>query len=159
VQCWRDKYKFNFWRPIIAIRNADLDTLAGTAELKDPAWQQLGAPSTNDFKPGINPAFPSYPSGHTTTGTAAFTVIQRLLKIPVDREYPMVSDEFNGINRDEFGVPRPRVIRTQTFEDAVVENERSRVYLGVHYDFDCTQGSMLGRVIAEDVVDSFPGKA
>lgn len=156
LQCWRDKYNFNFWRPIIGIRNAEQDTVYNTGDMRDPTWTQLGAPRTNAFRPGINPAFPAYPSGHATVATSAFTVVKALLNIPEGREYPMESDEFNGVNKNEFGVARPRLVRTMSFESAIKENERSRIYLGVHWDFDCTEGSKLGMSVAEDVLVSFP---
>lgn len=158
MQCWRDKYKFNFWRPIIGIRNANDDTIGGTAGFEDPDWVQLGAPRTNSNKPGINPAFPAYPSGHATVATAAFSAAVEMLNIPEDREYPFMSDEFNGVNEDEEGVPRPKLVRTMSFATAMIENERSRVYIGVHWDFDCTEGSKLGREIAADIVAMFPGE-
>ena len=154
MQCWRDKYKFNFWRPIIGIRNADGDP--DTAGMMDATWTQLGAPRTNSNKLGINPAFPAYPSGHATIATSAFVVAQELLNIPVDREYPLESDEFNGVNEGEDGVARPKLVRTMSLESAIKENERSRVYIGVHWDFDCTEGTKLGRAVAAGTLASFP---
>lgn len=159
LQCWRDKYAFNLWRPIIGIRHADQDVVAGTSDMKDATWTPLGAPRTNTFKPGINPAFPAYPSGHATVATSAFTVVKTLLNIPEGREYPMESDEFNGVNKDELGVPRPKMTRTMSFDTAIKENERSRIYIGVHFDFDCTEGTKLGKSVAEDILASFPALA
>lgn len=74
MQAWRDKYKFNLWRPVVGIRNANLDTKFGTAPGWQEDWTPLGAPLTNQMRPGVTPAFPAYPSGHATIGTAAFEV-------------------------------------------------------------------------------------
>jgi hypothetical protein len=40
----------------------------------------LGAPNTNRNKPGVNPAFPAYPSGHATFGTAVLEMVRLALK-------------------------------------------------------------------------------
>lgn len=105
---------------------------------------------------GINPAFPAYPSGHATVFASAITAAQKLLKIPKDRVYTMTSDEYNGVNKDEFGNVRPKLVRNMTLDGAIYENEASRVYIGVHWHFDCTLGSDLGRAVADDVLSSFP---
>lgn len=80
LQAWRDKYKYNFWRPIIGIRRAN--EVPETAPLQDIEWVPLGAPNTNRNRPGINPAFPAYPSGHVTFATSMFQVVQALLQVP-----------------------------------------------------------------------------
>ena len=49
---------------------------------QDEEWVQLGAPNTNRAQPGINPAFPAYPSGHATFGTSALSVAKHVLNIP-----------------------------------------------------------------------------
>jgi membrane-associated phospholipid phosphatase len=48
--------------------------------VQDPAWVPLGAPNTNRNKPGVNPAFPAYPSGHATFGTAVLEMVRLALK-------------------------------------------------------------------------------
>ena len=53
--------------------------------LQDKEWVQLGAPNTNRNRPGINPNFPAYPSGHATFGTSAFMVTKQELNIPGTR--------------------------------------------------------------------------
>ena len=43
----------------------------------------------------------------------------------------------------------PGITRSfDSFSEAALENGRSRVYLGVHWDFDDTQGQALGRQVA-----------
>jgi hypothetical protein len=159
VQAWRDKYEYNFWRPIIGIRYASLDTIAGTVPFEDMEWRQLGAPRTNRNLPGINPAFPAYPSGHAIIGTAAFEVAGQVLKMPPTKTFTMISDEFNNENQDDQGVKRPLITRELTVDAAIEENKRSRVYLGVHWNFDSTNGGVLGSMIANNIVQNFPNKA
>lgn len=56
-----------------------------------------------------------------------------------------VSDELNGMNQDNMGTVRPRHVRNFDLSDApssgglgkmIIENARSRIYLGVHWIFD-----------------------
>jgi vanadium chloroperoxidase len=84
IFAWREKYKWNFWRPVVGIRHHDPSTgpdavggqLPGgntpPAPVADPFWVYLGAPSTNTPHPPFTPPFPAYPSGHATFGAAAF---------------------------------------------------------------------------------------
>lgn len=130
--------------------------------LCDPGWLPLGAPSTNatatptmtDYPCGhvlhamaknVTPPFPAYPSGHATFGAAAFQ-IARLFYDPNIGRNPddlfdglnFVSEELNGINKDNNGTVRPKHVRKfpRGLWDMIVENGLSRVYLGVHWRFD-----------------------
>ena len=44
IGCWNDKYYWQFWRPITAIREADTD--GNPATEADPAWWPLFDPAT-----------------------------------------------------------------------------------------------------------------
>jgi vanadium chloroperoxidase len=81
-----------------------------------------------------------------------------------------VSDEFNGINRDNKGTVRPKHVRSFPggLWQMIIENGLSRVFLGVHWVFDAfaTDGTgnpdlgqniggiPLGLQIADDIYDS-----
>lgn len=39
-----------------------------------------------------------------------------------------------------------------TLSQAEIENGRSRIYLGIHWDFDCTPGIEQGRAVADFVI-------
>jgi hypothetical protein len=68
--------------------------------------------------------------------------------------FTFVSDEFNGMTRDNHGNVRPRLPRTYTsLSQAEEESGQSRIYLGVHWQFDKTEGMVMGRRIADDVFE------
>src|SRR4029079_19347373 len=60
ITCWDSKFHYLFWRPVMAIRNADIDGNAATQA--DPAWTPLLT----------TPNHPEYPAAHTClTGAEA----------------------------------------------------------------------------------------
>lgn len=155
ILAWQHKYCFDFWRPVVGIREHD-EKLGPAAPYPgvavnfndgDPGWLPLGAPNTNS--PGMKnftPNFPAYPSGHATFGAAALHATRMFYGVAANDKSPdrlfanrfFVSDEFNGASRDNDGTVRPR--HTRTFPgglwDMIVENATSRVFLGVHWIFD-----------------------
>jgi hypothetical protein len=65
-----------------------------------------------------------------------------------------VSDEFNGVTTDNQGNVRPRIPRTfASLSAAEEENGQSRIYLGIHWEFDKAEGMLQGRRIANFVMD------
>jgi len=70
-------------------------------------------------------------------------------KIP----FTFVSDEFNGITRDISGAVRPLLPRNfANLSEAEEENGQSRIYLGIHWSFDKTEGIAQGRRVADYVM-------
>lgn len=65
----------------------------------------------------------------------------------------------DGEAHNEDGSVRPRVENQLTCDDAVEQNKVARVYLGVHWHFDCTLGAALGGDIADKLVEHFPARA
>ena len=152
---WESKYFYQFWRPITGIREADAGTGPtgagdGNPETTgDPNFSPLGAPASNLMGPNFTPPFPAYPSGHAVFGGAVFQTLRNFYgtdHIP----FTLVSDEFNGVTLDNAGVVRQLLPRTfQTFSQAEEENGQSRIYLGIHWSFDKTEGITQGRHIAD----------
>ena len=68
--------------------------------------------------------------------------------------FTFVSDEFNGQTRDHNGNLRPYRPRSfSTLSQAEEENGQSRIYLGIHWTFDKTEGITSGRRVADYVFD------
>ncbi len=183
IAAWHWKYEYDFWRPVVGIREAEAgwgaspgkdavgNDLPGPGDGNihrdqkgDQFWLPLGAPKSNPFPSPIfgasgsngTPNFPAYPSGHATFGSACFEVAAMLLgKTPENIVVKFVSDEFNGITTDNTGATRPRYESTFTMREAIEENKISRIYLGVHWIFDATGGEIVGNAIAGKVFTAF----
>jgi hypothetical protein len=154
IQCWDTKYFYNIWRPILGVRGGQQDGNAWTTG--DPNFEPLGAPRTNPQPGQINftPNFPSYTSGHATFGAAIFWTL-RLFYGRDDISFTLSSDEFNGINKDVNGSVRPVRKRSfRSFTEALLENARSRIYLGIHYQFDAYAGIDAGIKISNSVYNN-----
>jgi VCPO second helical-bundle domain len=122
------KYFYNFWRPVTAIRAGDTDGNDDT--VADPEWTSYL----------VTPNIPDYPSGHSTGGAAAATVLARFFK---HDDLPFTATS---------GAPYPGIERTfETFWDAAVENANSRVYAGIHFRTATTDGLRLGEQVGRFV--------
>ena len=153
IVCWDIKYGDDFWRPILGIRNANLDGNSRT--IQDDVWTPLGAPSSNNV--GANnftPPFPAYTSGHASFGAALFGILERFYG--TDKiAFEFTSDELNGETTDNLGNVRPLSPRSfPSLSAAAIENARSRIYLGIHWQFDAAEGVASGYAIAKDVFDN-----
>jgi hypothetical protein len=160
IAAWESKYFYNFWRPVTAIREADPGTgPTGLGDFNpltvgDLTFTPLGAPASNLTGPNFTPPFPAYPSGHATFGGALFQTLRRFYGRD-DIGFTFVSDELNGVTRDHDGNVRPLVPRSfQSFSQAEEENGQSRIYLGIHWSFDKSEGIALGRQVADEVFDN-----
>jgi hypothetical protein len=156
---WDSKYHWDFWRPIGGIREADPGTGptgagdGNAATIGDASFMPLGAPASNLLPevPNFTPPFPAYPSGHAGFGGALFQTLRRFFG--TDRVgFTFVSDEFNGITKGNDGSVRPYMPRSfSTLSQAEEENGQSRIYLGIHWSFDKTEGIEQGRRVANYV--------
>ena len=161
ITCWGAKYYYDLWRPVTAIRENDPGTgptgdgsgnpyLVGQG---DTNWQPLGAPADNGSGTNFTPPFPSYTSGHATIGAATFKVMEDFYQTDViPGGLTIISDEFNTITVDQNGIARPLLPRTFNFFSQMAgENAQSRIYLGIHYQFDAIEGIRSGDGIADFV--------
>lgn len=147
ISAWETKYAYKHWRPIHGIRAGETDGNAATTT--QATWEPLGAPATNLTGPNFTPPFPAYPSGHSTFGSALFQTLRNVYGSD-DVEFSLVSDEYNGVNKDNQGNVRPAVVRNySSFSEAEEENGQSRIYLGVHWSYDKTGGAAMGRQLAD----------
>ncbi len=165
ILAWHVKYQFNLWRPVVGIRESDVGWGPtgkgdGNSTAGDPFWVPLGAPRTNQPGfPGATPNFPAYPSGHATFGAAALRVVESELGLLNTFEFGFISDELNGESIDRDGTARARFLPNMTIDKAIQDNLDSRVWLGVHWRFDGTEGVRLGSEIATRIQTAFPAKA
>jgi membrane-associated phospholipid phosphatase len=157
IAAWDSKYHWQLWRPVTAIRAAGYGSGptgrgdGNPAARGDPAWTPLGSPASNLIGPNFTPPFPACPSGHATLGSAMFQVMRSIYGEATG--FTLLSDELNGITRDNLGRVRPRLLRSYaSLTQAEEENARSRIYLGVHWDFDMMEGMKMGRRVGEYVL-------
>jgi hypothetical protein len=152
IVSWKLRYMYDLWRPVLGIRRAgEHDNLA---ILADPEWTPLGAPASNQGGNDFTPPFPSYTSGHATFGAATFGVLKRFFGRD-NIQFTFVSDELNGVTTDSLGQVRPYRPRTfGSFSEAARENARSRIYLGIHWQFDADEGVRGGYAVANHVFDN-----
>jgi hypothetical protein len=131
---WNDKYYWQSWRPITAIREADTDGNPDTEP--DPTWLPLFDPATQVCHPPllVTPPFPEHPSGHTCA-TSAF--VQTL-------------HTFFGTDRIGFGAFSNKSCTARSFDrfsDALKEVTDARVWAGIHFRTADVQGAVLGRKV------------
>jgi PAP2 superfamily len=130
VACWTAKYTFNFWRPITAIRNGDVDDNPRT--VADPAWTPLFA----------TPQHPEYLSGHSTNSSAMATVMMLLFDDDPGAPIVATSPTNPGFER-----------HWERLSEGVDEVIEARIYSGIHYRTSDEEGAQLGRKIARFVVN------
>ena len=157
ISTWESKYFYQYWRPVTGIRESDPGTGptglgdGNPATVGDPAFSPLGAPASNLSGPNFTPPFPSYPSGHGAFGGALFQTLRKFYKTD-NIAFTFVSDELNGVTRDNTGNVRPLVPRSfASLSQAEEENGQSRIYLGIHWAFDKTEAIAQGRRVADYV--------
>jgi hypothetical protein len=131
IVCWEAKYRYNFWRPVTAIHRADED--ANRATDADMKWEQYLA----------SPPFPSYISGHSTFSKAVATVLTIFLGTD-SISFTATSDSLPGICR-----------KYDSLSACADEVGMSRIYGGIHFQFDNREGKLCGKKIAEYVCANF----
>jgi hypothetical protein len=150
IAIWESKYFYEFWRPVTGVRSDD----GNPDTANDASFTPLGAPASNLGGVDFTPPFPAYPSGHAGFGGVLFQTLRRFFGTD-DIPFTFVSDELNGVTTDWNGVVRPLAPRSfANLSEAEEENGQSRIYLGIHWAFDKTEGIAQGRRIADLVFDT-----
>jgi PAP2 superfamily len=146
IAAWDTKYHYQLWRPVTGLRASPSGAATGSST---PNFTPLGAPASNLTGPNFTPPFPAYVSGHATFGGALFQVLRKFYGRD-DIQFTFTSDEYNGVTKDNTGAVRPWQPRTfANFSQAEEENGQSRIYLGIHWSFDKTEGILQGRKVAD----------
>jgi hypothetical protein len=128
------KYAHNLWRPVTAIRNADLTSNPATP--REASWQPLG----------VTPMHPEYPCAHCIVSSAISTVLQHVVGNEVG-EIALVSPTAPGVTR--------KWTRLQDYSDEV---SSARIYAGFHYRFSTEAGKEMGKKIGDLTVTTLmPG--
>ena len=141
IASWDAKYHYDMWRPIDAIRQADQDGNAGTTS--DASWIPL-------LK---TPPFPTYTSGHSTFSGAASAVLTRLYGDHV--AFDSQSDGHLAAEQRPLDASQIVTRHFTSFSQAAEEAGLSRIYGGIHFNFDDTAGRHLGNQVGEAVLKRY----
>jgi len=125
------KYKYEFWRPITAIRNGDIDGNPATERVA--TWQPID----------VTPMHPEYPCAHCITSSAVAAAIEAVLGTEEIPEVALTSPFAPAV--------------THRFTDLHAYTEEvanARIYAGFHYRSSTIIGREMGQKIGEWVVKS-----
>jgi hypothetical protein len=123
------KYHYNFWRPITAIRNGDIDGNPDTDS--EATWQPIAS----------TPMHPEYPCAHCILSGTVAGVVKAALGSTLIHEIAMTSPTAPGV--------------THRFTDMTAYTEEvanARIWSGFHYRFSTRAGTDMGYQIGEYVV-------
>jgi hypothetical protein len=123
------KYHYNFWRPITAIRNGDIDDNPATE--RQATWQPIDN----------TPLHPEYPCAHCVLSGSIAGVVKAALGTEDIPEVAATSVTAPGVTH--------RWTNMTVFADEVAN---ARIWAGFHYRFSTQVGTGMGRQIGEYVV-------
>ena len=130
ITSWDAKYKYDLWRPVTAIRQADTDNNPNTTA--DPLWTPLIT----------TPPFSEYTSGHSTFSGAAEPVMNAVF----GADYGFADKGDKTVNS----------LRTyDNFAQAADESGMSRIFGGIHFMSANVDGLSSGRNVGNYVVQNF----
>ncbi|WP_243077189.1 vanadium-dependent haloperoxidase [Microbacterium sp. SS28] len=129
INCWNDKYHYDFWRPWNAIQRADEDGNAATTA--ETGWTAL-----------ITAPYPEAPSGHNCNDGAHVTILRMYFGDVIAGGFQITS--FSGALQP--GDPRVRTFAS--FSQPMAELIEARIWAGLHFRFADVQGQILGANVA-----------
>ena len=138
VGTFETKYHYRFWRPVTAIRLADID--GNPATTPDATWTPLVE----------TPAIPDYDSGHAVEGGTAAQVLKRFFGTDT-MSFSACSFTLPAGERCEDASPTLR--HFTSFSQAADENAVSRIYVGFHFRDAVATGTKHGEKIGNWAVD------
>jgi len=133
INCWNDKYHFDFWRPWNAITTTLDDGNADT--VTDPTWTAL-----------ITAPYPEWVSGHNCLDAAHVTVL-RLFFGDAPGSFQITSSFVNPGG--------PAVRSFDTFSQPLAELIEARIWAGLHYRSGDVEGQVLGRNVANYGIEHY----
>jgi hypothetical protein len=122
------KYHYDFWRPITAIRNGDIDDNPGTEV--EATWQPIDN----------TPMHPEYPCAHCISSAAVASVVEAVLGSADIPEVSLTSRTLPGVTH--------RWTNVWAYADEILA---ARIYAGFHYRFSGRVGQDMGRQIGQHV--------
>ena len=125
------KYEYEFWRPITAIRNGDIDDNPETD--RDATWEPLGP----------TPMHPEYPCAHCIVAGSAGTVMQSFFGTGTLPEFTLSTPTAPGVTH-----------RWTRLDDYIQEPSNARIWAGIHYRISTEVGTDMGRKIAQYTVQN-----
>jgi len=126
------KYHYNFWRPITAIRNGDID--GNDATERDPSWTPLID----------TPMHPEYPCAHCILSGAVGTLLQAEFSAGRMPTLTTTSPTADGAARSWTNV-----------DDFTKEVANARIYDGVHYRNSTEVGTAMGKKVGALAVEKY----
>lgn len=126
------KYHYGFWRPVTAIRNADLDPNGATE--RDAGWHSLIEA----------PLHPEYPSGHSILASTVARVL--------DAEYSGRSLPVLSTTSPTAAGVRPTWPSTDAF---VKDVSLARIHAGIHFRFSTEVAEKMGARVARLAIEKY----
>jgi hypothetical protein len=129
MACMDSKYHYLYWRPVTAIRNANLD--ANDATTANTTWSPLLT----------TPNHPEYPSAHGCVTSAVTAVLASVLKSQtINVDVPGATGGGTALTTSQ---------HFNTTQDLLQNVADARVWAGLHYRFSTTAGVELGRQVSQ----------
>jgi hypothetical protein len=123
------KYHYDFWRPLTAIRNGDIDDNPATE--RDATWEPIDN----------TPMHPEYPCAHCIISGAVAAAVEAALGIAEIPEVSMTSTTAAGVTH--------RWTNIRAYNEEV---SHARIWAGFHYRFSVRVGQDMGRKVGRYVV-------
>ena len=138
INCWNDKYHFDFWRPFQAIRRAGEAAEGNPDTSPDATWAPL-----------ISAPYPDHTSGHMCHDGVHVTVLRMFFGDMIEGGYQITS-------ASALLAPAEERTRTfSTFSQALDEIVEARIWAGLHFRTADVHGRDIGINVANFMADNY----